>query len=495
MGEVNGADGKQTENKGKLKIRGTQLPVGVRARNVGREVRDRMPALTGLSHLPDSIRRAIRSPQSELRNREGLSPEAALHSTHNFRSGVLNGVMFTMVDGLIAPSLVLALFVKHLGGDNVLIGLLPSLVTGGWFLPQILVAGRVQGKTHMMDWYLRSGIVRIVILAVLTLVTILLANMPVLLLVVFFICYAIYAFAAGVSGIPWIEMVGKTIAPRRRGSFFGLRNFWGGLLALLVAAPVGLIVSEQFLGLTFPYNFALLFGTTTVVVALGVYFWVAVKEPAAIEIAPSISIRKLLRRGMEAYRTDSDYRSFMISRILLSLATVSDPFYVVYAQAHLGAPAGTVGLYLAALSVSSLLSNFIWSPLADRASNRTLMTLAVLASALVPVIAVLISLFIGMWDNVFLYTSFTLVFIMSGLALGASRIVNNNMVLTVAPPAERATYVGFLNAILGVVIFVPVLGGLIVDILGYIVIFVASVVLAALALLASTRMSTKRPYQ
>jgi MFS family permease len=220
-----------------------------------------------------------------------------------------------------------------------------------------------------------------------------------------------------------------------------------------------------------------------------------VKEPAAIEIAPSINFRRLLKRGMEAYRTDSDYRTFMISRILLSLATVSDPFYVVYAQAHLAAPAGTVGLYLAALSISSLLSNFIWSPLADRASNRTLMTLAVLASALVPVIAVLVSMFIGMWDNVFLYTSFTLVFIMSGLALGASRIVNNNMVLTVAPPAERATYVGFLNAILGVVIFVPVLGGLVVDVLGYLVIFIASVVLAALALLASTRMSTKRPYQ
>ena len=58
--------------------------------------------------------------------------------------------------------------------------------------------------------------------------------------------------------------------------------------------------------------------------------------------------------------------------------------------------------------------------------------------------------------------------------------MNNNMVLTVAPPAERATYVGFLNAILGMVIFVPVLGGLVVDMLGYLVIFVASVVLAVL---------------
>ena len=140
--------GEQIEEKEGTKVRKSAPPITERARTVGREVRDRMPALTGLAHLPDSIRRAIRNPQSELRNREGLSPEAALNATYNFRRGVLNGVMFTMVDGLIAPSLVLALFVKRLGGDNVLIGLLPALVAGGWFLPQIIVAGKVQGKTH-----------------------------------------------------------------------------------------------------------------------------------------------------------------------------------------------------------------------------------------------------------------------------------------------------------------------------------------------------------
>jgi MFS family permease len=487
--------GEQIEEKEGTKVRKSAPPITERARTVGREVRDRMPALTGLAHLPDSIRRAIRNPQSELRNREGLSPEAALNATYNFRRGVLNGVMFTMVDGLIAPSLVLALFVKRLGGDNVLIGLLPALVAGGWFLPQIIVAGKVQGKTHLLMWYRRTGILRTIILAILAVTTVLLASQPVVLLVFFFLAYAVYSFAAGISGIPWIEIVGKTVAPRRRGSFFGLRNFWGGVLALHVSAPVGLVLSEQFLGLTFPYNFAVLFGVTTIVVGLGVYFWSSMKEPAATQVAPTTNLRKLLRRGLEAYRSDVDYRSFIVARVLLSLATVSDPFYVVYAQGHLGAPAGTVGLYLAALSVSSLLSNFIWSPLSDRASNRTLMSLAVLVTALVPMMAVVISMFIGVWDNTLLFTSFTLVFVLSGLALGAARIVSNNMLLTVAPPAERATYIGFLNLILGIVIFVPVLGGVVVDILGYLVIFVSSVALAGLALLASLRMSTKKPFE
>jgi MFS family permease len=183
----------------------------------------------------------------------------------------------------------------------------------------------------------------------------------------------------------------------------------------------------------------------------------------------------------------------MVARVLISLASVADPFYVVYAKNVLGAPAATVGLYLAASSIASLLSNFFWSPLADRASNRIVMTMTVLATALVPLMAVAISLFVGQIDSTFLFTAFTLVFVFGGLAVGASRIVNNNMLLTVAPPAELATYVGFLNTVLGVVIFVPVLGGLLTDLVGYEPLFLISVALAGLSLIAAQKMSTRRP--
>jgi MFS family permease len=203
----------------------------------------------------------------------------------------------------------------------------------------------------------------------------------------------------------------------------------------------------------------------------------------------------MFRRGLDAYRTDRDYRSFLVARVLISLATVADPFYVVYAKEVLGAPAATVGLYLGASSIASLLSNLFWSPLSDRASNRTVMTLTVISTALVPLMAVAISMFVGALDTTFLFTAFTIVFVLGGLAVGASRIVNNNMLLTVAPPAELATYVGFLNTVLGVVIFVPVLGGLLTDLVGYEPLFLISVGLAGLALAAATKMSTRRPVQ
>jgi MFS family permease len=423
---------------------------------------------------------------------EGLVPEAARYASYNFRRGVANGIVFTMIEALIAPTLVLAWYINGLGAPNVVVGFLPAILAGGWFLPQMFVASRVQGLAYMNAWYRNVGIARAIFMGVLALLTVVFAAQPTVLLVLFFVFFTLYAFSAGVSGIPWYEMVNKMISPRRRGTFFGLRNFWGGLVALAVAAPVGAIMSGEF-GLVFPYNFALIFALTAAAVLLGVYSWSSTREPAAVQTSKPASVRELFQRGREAFRKDRDYRSFMVARVLISLATVADPFYVVYAKEVLGAPAATVGLYLGATSVASLLSNFFWSPLSDRASNRTVMTMTVLSTALVPMMAVAISLFVGQIDNTFLFTSFTIVFVLSGLAVGASRIVNNNMLLTVAPPAELATYVGFLNTVLGVVIFVPVLGGLLTDLVGYEPLFLISLALAGLSLIAAQRMSTRRP--
>ena len=454
----------------------------VRMRRVRREVQSKLPSLPLIGRLVN------RSPADRV---EGLSPEAALHASRNFRFGVGNGIAFTVVDALIAPSLVLAWFINRLGAPNVLVGLLPAILAGGWFLPQMLVATRVQGRKYMMSIYTRVGTTRAVVMGLIALSTLLLAEWPGMLLVVFFTLYTVYGFSAGFSGIPWLEVVGKVIAPRRRGSFFGMRNFWGGLLALLIAAPVGAILSEDLWGLTFPYNFAFLFAVTTVCVALGVWSWSSIREPAATVTSPPLNLRQLWQRGVRAVREDRDYRSFMMARILISLASVADPFYVVYAKTHLGAPPEAVGLYLGALSIASLLSNFLWSPLADRAGNRQLMVLTVLSVCLVPGSALTISLVAGATPSDWLFTLFAVVFVLSGLAAGASRIINNNMLLTIAPRAELVNYVGFLNTVLGVVIFVPVLGGLLSDLVGYEALFVLSLLLAASAFLVVRNMSSR----
>ena len=427
---------------------------------------------------------------------DGLSPEAALHARRNFQLGVLNGVLFALVNSLIAASFVLAFFVNRLGGPNVLVGLIPAIATGGAFLPQIFVASKVQGQKLVMHWYRRIGLIRIACIALLALSVFFVGNQPQLMLVLFFVFYAGYCFGGGLTTLPWYEMVSKVIAPRRREIFFSLRAFWGGLLGLLASVFISAILSEQFSGLKFPYNFAVLFGITTIVVAGGIWAWTAVHEPPAINNAQPATLAEIFKRGASAVRVDRDYRSFMLARLLLALVTISDPFYVVFAKEKLGAPAALVGLYLGASAAAGLLSNFVWGPMADRANNRTLMVVTVISVALVPLAALAVPMFLGgLLPADALLGIFTVVFVLGGLAAGSARIVNNNMLLAIAPPAERATYIGFLNLLLGLVTFIPVLGGALVDALGFTILFSISLIMAALAMLASTRLSRRSPYE
>lgn len=452
--------------------------------------------LTGLRQVAGGVQRRLPAALSPTRrstpNRiAGLSPEAALHATRNFRLGVLNGVMFNLHDALLSPTLVLAWFISRLGAPNLLVGLLPAIWTGGSLLPQLIVASRVQGLPRVMHWYRRVGITRVVLMCLLAVTAVVLAGFPDWLLLAFFVIYAGYALCAGISTLPWFDMVNKMISPRRRGAFFGQRAFWGGLLALLAAGPIGAILSEQFFGLSFPYNFAILFGTTAVVAAMGVSFWLSMPEPAATSTAKPLSVRSLWRRGREALSADRDYRAFAFARILLSLATIADPFYVVYAKNNLGAPPEVVGLYLGALSVASLLSNFLWGPMSDRAGNRTLLFVSVCSVAAVPLSALVLVSLSTVATHALVYTGFALVFVLSGNALGASRVLGNNMMLAIAPPGQLPTYIGFLNTLLGVAVFMPVIGGALTDVVGYVVLFVLALGFAMSSLFAVRRMGVK----
>ena len=63
------------------------------------------------------------------------APNSSTNQRNHFLC-ILNGVFTRLGMSLTHPSLVLSVFVRMLGGSNTLIGLLPAIRFGGWFLPQ-----------------------------------------------------------------------------------------------------------------------------------------------------------------------------------------------------------------------------------------------------------------------------------------------------------------------------------------------------------------------
>jgi hypothetical protein len=187
---------------------------------------------------------------------------AVLHSTdrRNFLLGVVNGAFTQLGMNLTHPSLVLSVFVRALGGSNTLVGLLPAVRFGGWFLPQFLVASWIQPQQHKVPIAVGMEVVRTAIYALLGILTYTLApSRPSLLLLLFFTLFSLSRLTTGIGALARTDAIGKFVSPRRRAAFFAARSFWGGVFVFGGGLLVRYVLDETH-GQPFPFNFTLLFG-------------------------------------------------------------------------------------------------------------------------------------------------------------------------------------------------------------------------------------------
>jgi MFS family permease len=408
----------------------------------------------------------------------------------NFGLGIGNGALLILADTLLYPAIILALFVSQLTDNNVLIGLVPAVATGVWFVPQLFAAAIVQGRRRQLPWATAASIVRATSIALLAIVGYRADSLSDdRLLRTFFICYIVYNLAAGFANVPSTELMVKAIAPTRRGLFVRQRNLWGGILAIAAGLVIRQVLGAD--GSAFPRNFTLLFTAAAVALAAAAFLQATMREPQRITSQRSISPARSLREGPRAL-ADGNYRRFLFFRVLLSLSAIADPFFIVYALRELHASGSMIGAYVIALTVARLVTTPLWAVMSVRFGHRAVLQYASLIRLLAPVVAVLLpyvvkSDFYGNHvtnDRVALYI-FGIVFAAYGAALSGQSLSNFGYILDIAPEHLRSTYIGLANTVLAVVGFVPLIGAVVIDHYGFDRVFLVATFIGLAAIFAS----------
>ncbi|MFC3835524.1 MULTISPECIES: MFS transporter [Deinococcus] len=390
--------------------------------------------------------------------------------SRNEKLGILNGWGASLGDGFLNVPVVVAGFAARLGAPNWVIGLLPSIAAGGWMLPQLLVAARVRALPYKLPVYRSAAGVRTGAYLAMVLVAGLLADRPALCLTLFVLAMLINSLASGVSGLPFLEVISKTVPSERRARFFGTRNLYGGLLAFGAGLLVRLILGSP---LEFPYDYALIFALGTVAYTIGYAVLGRVDEPPD---PPQVAqgVRGELRAIPETLR-DPHFRAFLTVRLLLAGASMSDPFYAANALRELKFPPATLGIFVMALTGAAPLSNVVWQRVAERKGSRRIIRYATFFYGLAPLYAVLVgALELGPW-------AYLGVFILTSVAAQGFNLGHTNHLLNIAPAGERSRYIGTLNTLVGAALFMPVLGGLLADVGGYPAVFILSAAFSAAA--------------
>jgi len=386
----------------------------------------------------------------------------------NFWLGVYNGIFVNGSEAFFHSTLVLAPFLAALGAPAAVVGLVPTMRTGGWFLPQLFVAHRLAPQPLKMPWYRRMSLVRVLAWAAMTAAVFAFGARPGLVIAVVLAMIAINAVAGGVTGVPFADVTAKVVPHFRLGTFWALRNAVGGALALLAG-----LVLERLLGgrYPFPRDFGMVFLLGTVLAGVAYLSFSMVREPAG---KPALKRPFLSMVGTipGVLRHDASLRRFLRVRFLGLLLQLADPFYAVYAIEVLGAPARVLGTYVIVATFASIAANFVFRVPANRARNVTILQLGIGLLLLAPVTAM------AMPD----WHPFALVFVFSAAGNSSVGIAAWNLLYAVAPEEDRTLYVGLANTFLSLPSLAPVLAGALLPLVGYQAVFVAAGVSGLLAL-------------
>jgi MFS family permease len=399
----------------------------------------------------------------------------------NFPFFLADSILFTLAITIIGSSTVIPDFVRRLTDSEIVIGLSSTLFTVGFTLPQLFIARHIVRYSRKKWWFVGPNIpVRFVIL-IFALVTVWLgADKPGLILLAFFICYGIAAFGDGLVGVPWADLAGTSLNNRWRARMFGLTTAVTGVTMLLLAPLIGAVLSDR--GPGFPYNYAILFGAAGLIFALSILPALFIHElPGGRARAQAPFFGEFLPDLGRLLRDDVPFRAFMITQMLTSLFMMATPFYIGYATVRLGlSSAVAVPVLLAMQTVGSIAGALLYTWLGVR-NNVLYMRLALAGAALLPACALLaravgpLPLYIG--------------FLISGLATGSNLLsCYLNWLVGYANPDQRPIYVGLSNTAAALVsIIAPIIGGTIVQSLGYQWLFITSLLIALTALFVSLR--------
>jgi len=385
----------------------------------------------------------------------------------NFTMGLIHGILYLGGEAFYNPDTILPIFLDYFTKSKTLIGLSSALIgrLGGIasVFPQLLVANKIENKTHKKPLLIFAITVRALSWGLLAFTTYIFNNTyPNLTIFFLFVTLILHTFMGGIAAVPFFDIWGKSLPSNLRGRFFGYRQLWGGILAIGSGLIVKNILENN--AIEFPYNFALLFSLVFIFLSISYIALGSVKEPTEKVYKNQLPFKDFLKKAFLIIKKNSNYKKFIMVEILVGAGGMALPFYVLYLKDVLRIELGTVGMLLSAQMLGSVLSNILWAHLSDFVGNKKVIQISSFAGLMVPIVALMIQS-----KNELLYL---LLFAIIGFFIAGRTIGNTNYLLDIAPSKDRPIYISLTGTLLFPVSLFPLIGGLIAQYISYNMLFI-----------------------
>ncbi|WP_245860554.1 MFS transporter [Candidatus Chloroploca asiatica] len=362
--------------------------------------------------------------QAEVREALRLSTiEGAVANVHLAITGAIGGSVF------------LTGFAVLLGANSLHIGILGALPFIGQ-LTQFVAAYLEDRFGHRRRLVLAGTLVgRLIWAALLTLPFLALTEDTRLL--TFFALLACSYAANGIAGNAWLSWMTDLVPPRRRGSYFGIRNTVATLSAMITTFLAGLTIDHFRLQGREATGYALIFAVA-VLAAIGAALLIHRQAEPPVQPKPRMRLTKMFSAPFQ----ERPFRSFVMANVGWALVTgIASPFFFAYGLTVLGISFATLSLTVIVTSAVSLVFNPLIGRLQDTLGSRLVLVGCMIGTVPLPlawVVATPTNL-LPIW----LAAIFTGVF-WPGLTQGLA-----NVLMECAPAAHRGSAIAGYGAVTG----------------------------------------------
>ncbi len=404
----------------------------------------------------------------------GSDPDIARHFRRNFFVNGLDMVMWLLGMSFMSISAIMPVYVRHLTDSPLIFGLIPALSDFGWFAPQLFFAPYVERLPRKYPWVMVLGAIERVPYVIMPLAVLALNNLPSnTAIAIFMILWLWKSLGSGLVASPWQEMIAKIIPVSKRGRFVGLANLTGQLLGVGGSAAAVAILAR----VEYPYNFAVSFAVGAFWLWVSYGFITFAREPARPAAIHSQRLNRAYgRRLLAILQRDVNFRTYLVSRWLAYFGGMATGFIAVYAVEQFQLPDSVAAVYTGILYAASVVGYGLGGALGDRFGHRRVMQIAGISWIVALITVLLVTATQATW---LLYPVFALL----GFSGAVGVISDFNLAMEFGPEAERPTYVGLARTSTGPALLIaPLIGGLIAQSLGYPMLFMTSLIFAAIGL-------------
>lgn len=372
-------------------------------------------------------------------------------------------------DGIVDPKLVLSWLVNALGGSAAAVGLLVPLREALALLPQLFLGHRIRRLPRRKAIWAIASFVQGAAVAGMAATAFLLDGTTAVWTIVGLV--AVFAIGRSAASVSYKDVLGKTVSKSRRGTVTGTAASVSAAVVLALGAGLatGIIpLSVTTIGIG-------LLVAAGLWIAAGMLFLRLVETDGATGggvdgVAAAVANLRMLR-------DDPQLGRFVTTRSLLTVTAIAPPYLLSLTDSS-GRDLASLGPFVVASSLATIVGGRLWGRLSDRSSRQVLVGAAA-SSTLLFVLAgtgVVVSpdLLSAPWVAAGML--FLVVLAYQGVRLGRS-----THLVDMASEDDRAVYTAVSNTVVGVVILLTGAFGVLSEVFGLAALFFAFAALSALA--------------